>query len=90
MARRVRAKTRLARLAVQRSHSVNPVLEPLFRTIHSNHPKADLRDIERAYEVADRYHRGQKRNSGDPFITHPLAVATILAELGIQVLPETT
>ena len=83
VARRVRAKTRLARLAVQRSHSVNPVLEPLFRTIHSNHPKADLHDIERAYEVAERYHRGQKRNSGDPFITHPLAVATILAELGM-------
>jgi GTP pyrophosphokinase len=81
--RRVRAKTRLARLAVQRSHSVNPVLEPLFRTIHTNHPKADLRDIERAYEVAERYHRGQKRNSGDPFITHPLAVATILAEFGM-------
>ena len=80
---RVRAKTRLARLAVQRNNSVNPVLEPLFRTIHSNHPKADLRDIERAYEVAERYHRGQKRKSGDPFITHPLAVATILAELGM-------
>jgi GTP diphosphokinase / guanosine-3',5'-bis(diphosphate) 3'-diphosphatase len=81
--RRVRAKSRLARLAVQRGHSVNPVLEPLFRTIHSNHPKADLRDIERAYHVAERYHRGQKRKSGDPFITHPLAVATILAELGM-------
>ncbi len=80
---RVRAKTRLARLAVQRNNSVKPVLEPLFRTILANHPKADLRDIERAYEVAERYHRGQKRRSGDPFITHPLAVATILAELGM-------
>ncbi|WP_093261926.1 RelA/SpoT family protein [Thermostaphylospora chromogena] len=61
---------------------MNPVLEPLFRTVKATHPKADLRLIERAYEVAAYYHRGQKRKSGDPYITHPLAVATILAELG--------
>ncbi|RBQ14601.1 GTP pyrophosphokinase [Spongiactinospora rosea] len=61
---------------------MNPVLEPLFRTVKATHPKADLRLIERAYEVAAHHHRGQKRKSGDPYITHPLAVATILAELG--------
>jgi GTP pyrophosphokinase len=59
------------------------VLEPLFRTVRSNHPKADLRDLERAYQIAERYHRGQERDSGTLFITHPLAVATILAELGM-------
>src|SRR5262245_34296430 len=80
---RVRARTRLARLAVQRGSSTNPVLEPLFRTIRSNHPKADLRDLERAFDMADLHHRGQQRRSGDPYITHPLAVATILAELGM-------
>jgi GTP pyrophosphokinase len=32
--------------------------------------------------VAAHWHTGQKRKSGDPYITHPLAVATILAELG--------
>ena len=47
------------------------------------HPKADLRLLEQAYEVAERQHRGQLRKSGDPYITHPLAVATILAELGM-------
>jgi GTP pyrophosphokinase len=78
--RRVRA--RLARLGAQRP-TVNPVLEPLFRVVRQTHPKADLRVIERAYDVAERHHRGQLRKSGDPFITHPLAVTTILAELGM-------
>ncbi|SDJ91920.1 GTP pyrophosphokinase [Nonomuraea maritima] len=62
--------------------AMNPVLEPLFRTVRATHPKADLRLVERAYEVAAHHHRDQKRKSGDPYITHPLAVATILAELG--------
>ncbi len=80
--RRVRA--RLARLAAQRSGAaVSPVLEPLVRTIRATHPKVDLRDVQRAYEVAERHHRSQTRKSGDPYITHPLAVATILAELGM-------
>ncbi|WP_436756578.1 RelA/SpoT family protein [Streptosporangium sp. V21-05] len=61
---------------------MNPVLEPLFRTVRATHPKADLRLIERSYDVAAYHHRDQKRKSGDPYITHPLAVATILAELG--------
>jgi len=78
--RRVRA--RLARLGAQRS-SVNPVLEPLLRIVRSTHPKADVRLLERAYDVAEQHHRGQLRKSGDPFITHPLAVTTILAELGM-------
>jgi len=63
---------------------VNPVLEPLIKTIRVTHPKADIRLVERAYEVAAYWHRDQKRKSGDPYITHPLAVATILAELGMN------
>ena len=47
------------------------------------HPKADLRILEQAYDVAERHHRDQRRKSGDPYITHPLAVTTILAELGM-------
>jgi guanosine-3',5'-bis(diphosphate) 3'-pyrophosphohydrolase len=60
-----------------------PVLEPLARTVRANHPKADLRLIERAYLVAEEKHHGQLRRSGDPYITHPLAVAQILADLGM-------
>jgi GTP pyrophosphokinase len=58
-------------------------LEPLVRLLRSNHPKVDVREIERAYAVAEHFHRTQNRKSGDPYITHPLAVATILAELGM-------
>ncbi|HXW47797.1 MAG TPA: bifunctional (p)ppGpp synthetase/guanosine-3',5'-bis(diphosphate) 3'-pyrophosphohydrolase [Streptosporangiaceae bacterium] len=75
-------RRRLARLGTARGGGVNPVLEPLIKTVRSTHPKADIRLIERAYETAARMHAGQKRRSGDPYITHPLAVATILAELG--------
>src|SRR5215470_7445293 len=77
-------RRRLARLGATRGGGVNPVLEPLTKTVRATHPKADIRLIERAYEVAARWHVGQKRLSGDPFITHPLAVATILAELGMN------
>jgi GTP diphosphokinase / guanosine-3',5'-bis(diphosphate) 3'-diphosphatase len=79
-----RVRARLARLGVQRGSPYNPVLEPLLRIVRSNDPKTDLRQIERAYQVAERWHRGQKRKSGDPYITHPLAVTTILAELGMD------
>ncbi|MFC6005805.1 RelA/SpoT family protein [Angustibacter luteus] len=77
-----RVRARLHRLGGQRSAS-SPVLEPLLRAVRATHPKADVSVIERAYEVAELAHRGQQRNSGDPYITHPLAVATILAELGM-------
>ncbi len=77
-------RRRLARLGAQRGSNVNPVLEPLVKTIRAHHPKADVRTVERAYDVAARWHSGQKRKSGDPYITHPLAVATILAELGMN------
>jgi GTP pyrophosphokinase len=77
-------RRRLARLGSARVGSVNPVLEPLVKTVRTTHPKADIRLIERAYEVAARLHAGQSRRSGDPYITHPLAVATILAELGMN------
>jgi guanosine-3',5'-bis(diphosphate) 3'-pyrophosphohydrolase len=76
-------RRRLGRFAASRG-GVNPVLEPLIRTTRNTHPKADTRLIERAYDVAARCHADQLRKSGDPYITHPLAVATILAELGMN------
>ena len=80
----VGVRRRLARLGAQRGATINPVLEPLIKTVRATHPKADVRLIERAYESAAYWHREQKRRSGDPYITHPLAVATILAELGMN------
>lgn len=76
-----RMRQRLARLGSVRPRSA--VLDPLFSIVKANHPKADLELIERAYRTAEHYHAGQMRKSGDPYITHPLAVATILAELGM-------
>ncbi len=83
--RRVRA--RLARLTATSSKpgGLPPVLEPLARTVYTHHPKADLKLVQRAYETAERHHEGQRRRSGDPYITHPLAVTTILAELGMDI-----
>ncbi len=80
----VGVRRRLARLGAQRGAGTNPVLEPLIKTVRATHPKADIRLIERAYDSAAYWHRDQKRRSGDPYITHPLAVATILAELGMN------
>ena len=78
-----RVRTRLGRLAGPKD-SPPPELEPLLKTLRANHPKADTRLVVRAYEVAERCHRGQQRRSGDPYITHPVAVATIAAELGME------
>ncbi len=81
--RRVRA--RLARrITAQRPASVKQVLEPLAAIHRELHPSADLTLLQRAYDVAEERHREQRRKSGDPYITHPLAVATILAELGMD------
>ncbi len=79
-----RSISRLVRFAGRGSTpSTSPTLEPLLRTVKSKHPKADLDQLIHAYEVAEKYHEGQKRKSGDPYITHPVAVATILAEMGM-------
>ncbi|MFL6166773.1 MAG: RelA/SpoT family protein, partial [Ornithinibacter sp.] len=79
-----RARARAALALVGRNRvPENPVLEPLLQVVRSTHPKAELALIERAYAVAERAHEGQKRRSGDDYITHPLAVTTILAELGM-------
>lgn len=77
-----RVRSRLQRFG-QRSGPAFPALEPVLQAARTNHPKADLTVVEQAYVVAERAHRGQLRKSGDPYITHPVAVATILAELGM-------
>ena len=76
---------RLARsLTGQNRAKYNPVLEPML-TIHRKvHPKADVVLINRAYETAAQLHDGVFRKSGEPYITHPLAVATICAEIGMD------
>jgi hypothetical protein len=77
-----RVHARLARFGGRASDAF-PLLEPVTQAVRTNHPKADLGLIQRAYVTAEQAHRGQLRKSGDPYITHPVAVATILAELGM-------
>lgn len=50
----------------------------------AHHPDADLAVLHKAYVLAETSHRGQYRKSGEPYITHPLAVTLILAELGAE------
>ena len=57
-------------------------LAGLREILRVTRPDADVERIQRAYDVAASWHQGQTRRSGDPYITHPLAVATILAETG--------
>lgn len=62
-------------------------VEPLIAAFRAAEPRAsaaDLAELRRAYTVAERMHRGQLRRSGAPYVTHPLAVALILAQLGVD------
>jgi len=61
----------------------NASVRKLIDTVRYNHPRGDLAIIEKAYRIAEEKHRDQKRQSGEPYITHPLAVAQIVAELGL-------
>ncbi|MFC4113687.1 HD domain-containing protein [Nonomuraea zeae] len=63
---------------------MNGELGPLLAAAGERLSGERLRLVERAYEVAAHWHRDQVRHSGDPYITHPVAVAVILAELGLD------
>jgi len=80
-----RVRNRLARIGGggNKAGSPDTVLDPLIKVYRATHPKGEITALQKAYETAERMHDGQKRKSGDPYITHPLAVATILAELGM-------
>ncbi|MEY2405914.1 MAG: diphosphokinase / guanosine-3,5-bis(diphosphate) 3-diphosphatase [Acidimicrobiaceae bacterium] len=59
-------------------------IAPLLASFRASHPKASTTAIARAYDVAAIAHRHQVRKSGDPYIHHPLAVARIVADLGLD------
>ena len=84
--RRKRVRNRLVRAFAPgpRGYGVRSVLEPLVRSHLAHHPDADIDVLQRAYETAEHHHREQTRRSGDPYITHPLAVSVILADLGMD------
>ena len=59
-------------------------LERLIGTLAKRFPSLDLEPVRAAWKVADDSHAGQKRKSGEPYITHPLAVAEILVGFGLD------
>ena len=59
-------------------------LEDILAKIEKYHPGDDLDLIRRAYVFSAREHRGQVRQSGEPFVNHPLAVADILADMKLD------
>ncbi|HEV7628694.1 MAG TPA: HD domain-containing protein, partial [Streptomyces sp.] len=59
-------------------------IEHVAKVHRAHHPRADLAALRRAYVLAESSHRGQMRKSGDPYITHPLAVTLLLAQLGAE------
>ena len=61
-----------------------PLIAPLIGALKEHHPQANIAEIERAFLVAENAHKGQLRKSGEEYITHPVAVTQILAELGLN------
>ena len=57
----------------------------MYQTIQRYMPGADMELIDRAVEYAREKHKDQKRKDGSPYIIHPLAVAEIVAEMGLDV-----
>jgi GTP diphosphokinase / guanosine-3',5'-bis(diphosphate) 3'-diphosphatase len=60
-------------------------LDQIVTEVAGYDPNADLALVRRAYEFAAQAHEGQTRKSGDPYVTHPLSVARIIAELKLDV-----
>jgi guanosine-3',5'-bis(diphosphate) 3'-pyrophosphohydrolase len=59
-------------------------VEGVITVIEKLRPDQDTSIVRRAHAAATKAHHGQKRDSGEPYITHPVAVATIVAELGLD------
>ena len=59
-------------------------IAPLLAEYAKHHPKAETTMIEAAFAVAEEAHRGQNRKSGEPYIRHPVAVATVVARQGLD------
>ena len=68
----------------------NKTIEALCEKVKGDQPQSKVAFLQKAYNFAEKAHRGQKRLSGDPYITHPLEVAFILADLGLDLATITT
>jgi GTP pyrophosphokinase len=66
------------------THSFEPLRRNLLASLERHHPQATLDDVNRAFDLAVEAHGDQKRASGEPYATHPIASAQILADIGID------
>jgi len=60
-------------------------LDDILQKIRGYHPEADLEPVRQAYTFAARAHQGQMRRSGDPYVVHPLGVASIIADMRLDI-----
>ncbi|MBU6213099.1 MAG: bifunctional (p)ppGpp synthetase/guanosine-3',5'-bis(diphosphate) 3'-pyrophosphohydrolase [Actinomycetales bacterium] len=72
-------------MPLRRATAASSDLDGVIRSLRVYHPRSDLRLLQQAYEKAAALHADQSRRSGEPYITHPIAVAEILADLGMTV-----
>ncbi|MGY0057901.1 RelA/SpoT family protein [Streptomyces sp. LZ34] len=82
--RNLRRFSRAALLGSPARGRLPDAIEHVAKVHRAHHPGADLDVLRKAYVLAESSHRGQMRKSGEPYITHPLAVTLILAELGAE------
>jgi GTP pyrophosphokinase len=73
-----------ARASGTESWDLGELRRSLVDTLRRHHPQADLSMVDRAFDLAVEAHAGQVRASGEPYVTHPIASAQILADLGID------
>ncbi len=74
----------LARYDAQTAAATGPRYELLIETVRRNRPTDDTEIIRKAWEFCLRYHRGQLRASGEPYVLHPLETAIVLAEMKLD------
>lgn len=79
------ARRRLApsRFRRPQRHAETPSWADVLAAVRTHHPHADLAAVRLAYDEAAHWHEGQTRRSGDPYVTHCLAVAAIVADMGM-------
>ena len=70
--------------AVRPDDAVVAELAPILAAFNAHYPKAPDGRIHRAYSLGQRMHLGQFRKTGEPYISHPLAVTQILADYGLD------
>ncbi len=83
-ARRPRGERRVAPPPAYTREELDALAERLVDEVQRHHPQAELSGVEAAYRFALEAHAEQRRVSGEPYVTHPLAAAQTLAEMGLD------